>query len=51
MPNTFKVAGSLVWLQPGALEASGNKLGDTDKGQAPSVPGLGQQLSAPPPSA
>ena len=41
MPNTFKVARSPMWLQQGALEASGDKLGDVGRGQASSVlPGL-----------
>lgn len=32
--NANRVAGKLVWLQPGALEASGDKLGDMDREQA-----------------
>lgn len=38
MPNTFKVARSLVWLQQRSLEASGDRLGDVVSGQASSVP-------------
>lgn len=36
MLKTFKGARSLAWLQQGALEASGDKLGDIDRGQASS---------------
>lgn len=38
MPNRLEVARSLLWLQQGALEASGDWLGDIDGGQASSVP-------------
>lgn len=38
MPNTFEVARSLMWLQQGALKASGDKVGKAGRGQALSAP-------------